>query len=85
MSDMRCVRWHCLAEVSHLSTDHLFGPLKQHLGCRQFIKIRYRKIFFLSVCQSKSPISTATEFLNLCHEGSVHPRELCQKCDTAVD
>ena len=42
-------------------------------------------MFFLSGCQSKSLISTATEFLNLCHEESVHPRELCQKYDTSVD
>jgi hypothetical protein len=82
---MRCVRLHCLAEVSHLSTDHLFGPLKKHLGCRQFIKIKNGKMFFLSGCQEKSPISTATEFLNLCHEGSAHPRESCQKCDTSVE
>jgi hypothetical protein len=39
LSDVLCVRLHCRAEVSHLTTDHLFGALKKRLGCRQFTKI----------------------------------------------
>jgi len=82
---MRCVRLHCLAEVSHVSTDHLFGPFKQHLGCRQFTKMKNGKMFFPEWLPIKGPISEATEFLDLCHEGNVHPRELCKKYDTPVD
>jgi hypothetical protein len=33
-----CAVWglHCRAEGSHLATDHLFGPLKQHSGIDPF-------------------------------------------------
>jgi hypothetical protein len=84
MTDMRSVRLNCLAKVSYISTDHLFGPLKQHLECRQLTKISNEDMFFLSGCQSRSPISTTMEYLNLCHEVGVHSRELCKKYDASV-
>jgi hypothetical protein len=27
-----CVGLHCFVEVSHRTTDHMLGPLKQHFG-----------------------------------------------------
>lgn len=35
-NSMLCVALHCHVEVSHLTTDHLLRPLKQHFGCSRF-------------------------------------------------
>ena len=37
-SDMRCLRMHCHAEVSHRETDHLFAPMRPNLDGRRFYR-----------------------------------------------
>lgn len=34
VSDVRCEKLHCRAEVSLIAIN-LFNPLRQHVGCRQ--------------------------------------------------
>lgn len=64
---------HRRAERSHQVTDSLVGPMKQHVGDRQFHTNHEVKYQFVNGWEYKILISTVMELLNSCQDGTSAP------------